>query len=150
MEKRALNINMPEGSSFAEVVVREVSSVNELPIKAPIPVNIQGTPGTIAEFLLKRSAFTDQIQPEKCHVLVNREKLSIMLIINESEAYLTGRVVETLEVHPKMKEFGINSEKEWDPNTLGQFFKMNRAFFADINENMKLVSELKNFKVEKL
>lgn len=44
-----------------------------------------------------------------------------------------------------MLEFGINSGYSWEPNKLGQFFKMNRAYFADKQANMKLVSELKNF-----
>lgn len=48
-------------------------------------------------------------------------------------------------MHPKFKEFGINTGKVWTPTELGMFFKMNRAFFGDKAENMRLVNELMNF-----
>lgn len=47
-----------------------------------------------------------------------------------------------------MVEFGINSEKNWEPINLSKFFKMHRAFFKDKAENMALVSTLKNFKAK--
>jgi hypothetical protein len=48
-------------------------------------------------------------------------------------------------LHPKFREFGINSEKMWEPNALGQFFKMNRSFFPDKTKNAEIVTLLKNF-----
>lgn len=54
-------------------------------------------------------------------------------------------VVGKLAYNPKFVEFGINGGKVWTPTELGLFIKMNRAFFADRNENMKLVSCLMNF-----
>ena len=50
-----------------------------------------------------------------------------------------------LEFHPKFVEFGINTGKVWTPAELGLFFKMNRAFFATREDNMKLVTTLLNF-----
>ena len=47
-----------------------------------------------------------------------------------------------------MVEFGINTDKKWEPIKLSQFFKMHRAFFKDKSENMMLVSTLKNFKAK--
>ena len=51
-------------------------------------------------------------------------------------------------MHPKFKEFGINGGKVWSPTELGLFLKMNRAFFKSKEENMKLVTELMNFKAK--
>jgi hypothetical protein len=70
------------------------------------------------------------------------------LVISENDDYYRGVVIGKLEQHPKFKEFGINAGKNWDPNELGQFCKMNRAFFLDRSENMKLVSDLKNFEAK--
>lgn len=47
-----------------------------------------------------------------------------------------------------MVEFGINTEKKWDPIKLSKFIKMHRAFFTDKSQNMTLVSTLKNFKAK--
>lgn len=40
---------------------------------------------------------------------------------------------------------GINGDKEWIPEHLGQFLKINRSFFANRDENMSVVSALKSF-----
>ena len=78
-------------------------------------------------------------------MFVNREEITIKLIINEDDFYNSGEVKGKLQIHPKFVEFGINSGKIWTPTELGLFFKMNRAFFVDRTENMKLVTTLMNF-----
>lgn len=145
MKNEKLELNFAEGISKAEIVIREVEKVNELDIKAPLKLNIKGVIGSVSEFLSKRKDQEDQINEKRCHILVNREKISIELIYNENDEYQTGSIKGTLEEHPKYKEFGINSGKVWTPTELGMFFKMNRSFFPDKSENMKLVSELMNF-----
>lgn len=67
------------------------------------------------------------------------------MIINEADEYKRGEIVGKLGYNPKFVEFGINGGKVWTPTELGMFIKMNRAFFADRAENMKLVSCLMNF-----
>lgn len=145
MQTEKMQFNFSEGTNKAEVIVREVSSVNELDVKAPLKLNINGVIGSVFEFLNKRKDQSDQINQKRCHILVNREKISIKLTFNENDEYLTGTIGGILEEHPKFKEFGINSGKVWTPTELGMFFKMNRSFFPDKAENMKLVSELMNF-----
>jgi len=128
-----------------EVVLREVNTTNELDVMAPVITDIKGTIGAPYEFLSKRHDQPDQIKQKRCFILVNRAMMSILLVTNENDYYLTGKVTGTLEVHPKFKEFGINTGKSWEPNELGQFFKMNRAYFSDKAANMELVTKLKNF-----
>jgi len=142
MKNENFKIVMADGQKTAEIVIREVSTVNELEIKPPIRIAIIGTIGAHAEFLAKR---IDQIPPKRSHVIVDREQMLICLVTNEHDEYLKGSVSGKLESHPKFKEFGINSGKVWTPSSLGMFFKMNRAFFTSREENMKLVSELMNF-----
>lgn len=145
MKNEKLELNFADGVSKAEIVIREVEKVNELDVKAPLKLNIKGVIGSVSEFLSKRKDQEDQINQKRCHILVNREKISIELIYNENDEYQTGSIKGILEEHPKYKEFGINSDKVWTPTELGMFFKMNRSFFPDKSENMKLVSELMNF-----
>jgi len=145
MKNEKLQMTFAEGFTKGELVIREVSEVNELKVREPLKLDITGVIGTVAEFLSKRNDQSDQINQKRCHVLVNRENISISLITNENDIYLTNFIGGKLEEHPSFKKFGINSAKVWTPTELGLFFKMNRAFFPDKTENMKLVTELMNF-----
>lgn len=148
MENEKLQINFGQGVEKAEVTLREGAAEKVLDPKAPIKINLKGVIGAPVEFLTRRLDQPDQVNQKRCHVLISREDLKITLIMNEHDDYNEGRVVGVLQQHPKFVEFGINSGKAWEPNELGQFFKMNRAFFADKAENMKLVTDLKNFEAK--
>jgi len=146
MQNENFHLHFAEGVEKADVIIREVNTVNELPVKPPVKVDIKGVIGAPVAFLEKRiTPNWEQFAQRLCHVLVDREKMTIALITNENDAYETGKIVGQLMEHPKFIEFGINSEACWHPNTLGQFLKMNRAFFLDKSENMRLVTDLKNF-----
>ncbi len=142
-EDKKIVVNLPEG--VTELTMREGAAMKLLDPKPPVKIDLAGVIGAPVEFLSKRVSEADQINPKRCHVLVDREKVSITLITAENDEYETGKVVGKLSQHPKFAEFGINSGKGWEPNELGQFFKMNRAFFPDKAANMKLVTDLKNF-----
>jgi len=143
-ENKKVVVNLPEGTAYAEVTVREGEACKLLDPKPPVKVNITGTIGTPAEFLKKRID-TDQINQKRCHALVDRVQIEITLVINENDEYLRGQIVGKLEIHPKFSESGINTGKVWTPSELGMFFKMNRSMFGDKQVNMKLVTELMNF-----
>ena len=145
MQNEKFEIKMNENSDKAEIIIREVESVNELPVQEPLKLGIVGTIQAVSEFLSKRISESDQINQKKCHILVNREVMAIELVTNESDYYSTNKVIGTLSIYPKFKEFGINTGKIWTPSALGQFFKMNRAFFPVKEDNMKLVNTLMNF-----
>ena len=150
MSENKVNVIVPKeyNGNPIEVVIREGVAPKQLEPKAPVKIDLSGVIGSPVEFLLKRADQPDQINQKRCHVLVNREKLTIELIFNENDEYTSGSILGTLEQHPKFKEFGINQPKLWEPNELGQFFKMNRSFFADKTENMSLVTQLKNFEAK--
>ena len=144
MENEKLQVVLNEGQK--ELLIREGKAVNILEILAPVKIGLSGTIGAPAEFLLRRYGLAiSQFDPERCHVLIDRENVSISLVTNENEAYTKGSVIGKLEQHPKFLEFRINSKERWSPNELGQFMKMNKSFFTDKDNNMKLVSLLKNF-----
>ena len=105
---------------------------------------MSGVIGAPYEYLLRRYQ-TEQFPIDRCTILIDRETVKITLIINEHDEYLKGEVAGELTLHPKFKEFGINTAKSWLANDFGQFCKMNRAFFTDIDANMKLVALLKNY-----
>lgn len=125
-----------------EVIIREGAAPKVLDPKAPVKMNVNGTINAPFEYLTKR---IDCINQKECHIIVNREKITIELVVNESDEYTRGTIAGTLQYHPKFEEFGINAGKVWSPFDFAMFCKMNRAFFADKNVNMSLVSACKNF-----
>lgn len=144
MDNEKMIVNLAPGMEKAELVIREGEAVKQLEPKPPVKTELHGVIGVVKEYLAKRVA-TNQFTQERSHIIVNRENITIELVFNENDEYERGTVKGKLELHPKFKEFGINTNKVWSPEELGMFFKMNRSFFADKNENMKLVSALMNY-----
>ncbi len=144
METEKIQINLGEGVTNAEVILREGAAPKVLDPKEPIKTKISGVIGAPFEYLSKRLG-TGQFTQERSHIIVDRENISITLVINEDDFYNSGTIIGKLEFHPKFVEFGINSGKAWTPIELGAFLKMNRTFFLNKTVNMKLVSDLMNF-----
>lgn len=145
MQNEKFQVNLAPGMEKVEMVIREVKETNELPIKPPVRVNLSGTIDAPREYLQKRRDQPEQVNEKRCHILIDRDKISIELITNEDDAYNSGRIFGKLEFNSKFIEFGINTGKAWTPTELGLFFKMNRAFFTSKEDNMKLVTDLMNF-----
>ena len=127
-----------------EVVLREGDAPEALNPKEPERVVINGTIDATFRWLEKR---VELINQKATNIIVNRDKIGIALTIDETNYYQT-EINGILQASKEMQEFGINTEKKWEPIKLSQFFKMHRAFFKDKSENMSLVSTLKNFKAK--
>lgn len=123
MNNEKMIINLAPGCEKAEVIIREVDKVNELPVLPPVKLKIIGTICVPFEFLQKRLPWEDhdQIDLKRTHIIVTREKIAISLIINENDEYTRGTIGGILDMHPKFREFGINTGKAWTPTDLGLF-----------------------------
>lgn len=146
MSENKINLVVPKDYNGApiEVVLREGNAPVALDPKEPKKVSIAGTIDAPYRWLEKRVGLIDQ---KKTHIIVNRDKMGIALNIDETDYYQT-EIGGILQPSKEMQEFGINSDKRWEPAKLSQFFKMHRAFFKDKADNMTLVSTLKNFKAK--
>ncbi len=110
----------------------------------PINIDIHGTLGCVSEFLEKR---IDTIDTEHAMIIVDREKVMITLVMNETDPFMRGTVEGHLEFDPRFEAFGINnSDMLWQPLPLAMFMKMQRSFFKSREENMSYVSTLMNYK----
>lgn len=151
MEPEKLNINFSEGQQIAEVIIRETDQVVEqtLPVLEPEKVSISGNITAPFSFLEKRwNADDNQIDHNRTHILVDRDNLSMSLRVNETDKRNTKFVQGKIAMSRQYNAFGINSGKQWTPEDLGQFFRVNRTYFEKLEENMALVSVLKNFKAK--
>lgn len=146
-EKVVLNIHPGvDITKPIEVVLREGAAAkapDPLAIKAPESISLSGVIDTPLKWLEKR---VETIEQKEAHVVVDREKMSIKLIINETDGYTKNTFVGTVQVTETFAKFGINnSEEAWEPHKLGQFIRLNRGVFENKEQCMKLVSVLKNF-----
>ena len=146
MSENKINLVVPKdyNGSPIEVILREGQAAMQLDPKEPLKVSISGTIDAPFRWLEKRVELIDQ---KKANIIVNRDKMAMSLSINETD-YFQSKISGVLQESKEMVEFGINTDKKWEPIKLSQFFKMHRAFFKDKSENMMLVSILKNFKAK--
>lgn len=146
MTENKLNVVVPKdyNGKPIEVVLREGEAPVALDPKEQERVVINGTIDAPLRWLEKR---VELINQKSTNIIVNRDKMGIALTIDETNYYQT-EIKGILQVSKEMQEFGINTDKKWEPIKLSQFFKMHRAFFKDKSENMILVSTLKNFKAK--
>lgn len=142
MEETKYNFTLPEGAT--ELVIREGAAPRALDPKEPVKIDISGVIESPLRWLEKR---VELINQKAANILVNRDNMRIRLLIDEANYYQSS-IVGTLEASKEMKEFGINTEKKWEPIKLSQFIKMHRAFFTDKSQNMTLVHTLKSLKAK--
>ncbi len=150
MEKEEkLQVHIHEGvdvSKPIEIILREGTAAKApevLATKAPESISVSGIISTPFDWLLKR---VDTIDQKKANIRVNREKMSIELIINETDGYNKNTISGTVQLSDVFAKFGINNEsKAWEPARLGQFLRLNRGVFEDKEKCMVMVSALKNF-----
>lgn len=147
-KNKGLNINIEHytGEKPIEVVYRlgdAAQAQQPLATKAPEKISVSGTISTPYEWLSKR---IDTVDQKRANVVVNRDKMTIQLTVNEDDYYNKNTFTGTVEVSETFEKFGINDgEKGWIPAKLGQFLRLNRGLFEDKEKCMVLVSNLKNF-----
>lgn len=150
MKAENFNVSIPEGQNKVEVVLREVNDEvkKELPVLEPSKVEIAGQISAVFSFLEKRwNAEDKQIDHNKTHILVNRDNLNMKMIVNETDTRNAKTISGKIELSRQFKAFGINTEKEFEPEDLGNFFRINRSYYDGTKEEcMQLVSTLKGFK----
>lgn len=147
MKEIKLNVEKVDG----ELVIRQGEAKKVLDPKEPEIIAIVGVLSAPFDWLEKRvskeSLAIDGVGVENCHVIVDRESMEITLKINESD-YYQSTIKGKLSIHPKFKEFGVNSGNMMEPKAMGDFFKMNRTFFISLDQNMKVVTALKNLNIK--
>lgn len=135
-----VHVHLNEGQR--EIVILHGKEPDKLDELAPEKLDIRGVIDSALEFLKIR---VNDIDQHKAHILVNRDNLSITLIIDESDPYTQGVVRGELRFSKIFQQFGINTNKQWIPEQLGQFLKLNRSYFVSRDENMAVVNALKSF-----
>lgn len=125
-------------NGIKELVIRQGDAEK---IQLPKIINITGTIASPAEYLLKRKS---ELVAKNCHVIFSYIKMYIKLIVDESNHY-SATITGQTELNPDLKKFGINETRLFTIKELKQFLKFNRIFFAEIDANMKMITNLERF-----
>ena len=139
-DNQPIVVNLPEGQNT--LTLMQGTAPKQLDQLAPVKFEASGIIDAPLEFLKKRVGDIDQ---HKAHIFVDRDNLGILLIFNEDDPYTQGKVGGILRMSKIFEKFGINTDKQWEPEQLGQFLKLNRTYFVSREENMKVVNALKTF-----
>lgn len=105
MENEKMQINLAPSMESATIKIIELEAENVLPVLEPLKVCLNGTIGIVSAFLTKRKSEPEQINQKRCHILVNRENMTIKLIVNETDGRNQAEVQGTLAMYPKFVEF---------------------------------------------
>ena len=73
-EDKKVVVNLPEGASTAEVIIREGEAPKVLSPKPPVKIDLSGVIGSPVEYLTQRSKESDQFNEKRAHVIIDREK----------------------------------------------------------------------------
>ena len=139
-DNQPIVVNLPEGQNT--LTLMQGTAPKQLDKLAPVKFEAAGTIEAPLRFLEQRVGDIDQ---HKAHIFVNRDNLAIRLVFNEDDPYTIGNVAGMLRLSKIFEKFGINTDKQWEPEELGQFLKLNRTYFVSREENMNVVTALKTF-----
>lgn len=128
-----------QSNGNAELIIREGKAPE---IHEPRNLIVNGILDSPSRYLRKRVKAFPETQ---CHVIINREKLTIQLVSDERNHVQTV-ITGSLQIHPDFKKLGINSGEYLTAFELADLFKMNRSLFENQSAVMEIVSKLKNFK----
>lgn len=120
----------------------EIRKGEALPLREPSKVDIYGVIDAPLKWLEKR---VEEIDQKKSHIIVDRDKMRIVLVIDENNTYGTN-VSGTLEYHPDFLALGINQGDYVMPVQMAETIKMNRSLFENRQIAMELVSQLRSFR----
>lgn len=134
-----LNISVENG-----VKTLELRTGAALELKEPKIITVSGVLDTPFKWLEKRVA---EIEQQKAHIIVNRERMSITLALDERD-YYSASISGKMELHPAFVKLGINSGKYITTLEMAELFKMNRSYFENRQATMDLVTLLRNFKAK--
>ncbi|MCP9237176.1 hypothetical protein [Lewinella sp. JB7] len=110
-------------------------------------IHISGTITAPADWAEQKETAGYSYLPEEHHAVVDRDGGTIVFMSNDEQASPGGHTI-TGKLRPATALDGlhINTQRTYTAKELGALLKMNRALFADRDENMAIVTSLQKFR----
>lgn len=138
-----LHIKLGESDGFDQsLIVREGPAAKLI---EPIAYGHVGNLGTVATWLKTKSNDVDIL---RAVVVINYDTTEIALVLNNGQENqrLESRVRGYMAPYPDLEAFRINTGRTWELQELANLCKFNRRYFLDTEQNLKLVTGLKQFR----
>lgn len=130
-------------TSGGETVIRTGEA---LKLDQPKAIKIDGRLSAPFDFMEHKN-LKDQYSAYYCHLLIDRDKGTLVLHANEksstSEDVITGR----LQLNPELEAWGINGEKRWNVRDFIKFLRARKYYFQDSSEHQSLIENLQKWNV---
>lgn len=137
----ANRINLNSFDNTVELIMREGAAPR---VQEPVKVYLKGTIDAPAIWTEARA---NKINQEASYVIFSREEMFIGLRCDENDPL--GTAIEgKLQLAEEFQKFEINTGNYKTNFELAELIKMNRVYFENRNQAMKLVTELQNFKAK--
>lgn len=138
---------LPTSEEGKTLIIRTGAAPKLLDELKPQKVHINGVIAAPRMFYEKRKQLHN---PDKSHVLYDKNAGTIILVVNEQFPEDNYNIKGTIRPNPDLAPFKINGGKSstFDVKSLMEVLKFNRAFFVDKDENAKIVLALQNFKAK--
>lgn len=132
-----------------ELIIREGTAQEPLPLKEPKIINISGDILSVATFINNRTAgYSSQaIDKNKAIVTVDKYKKTITLQLDPENHYgatITGK----LEQSKELEQFGINTSTRYNRKSLLDLLRFNRLFFEDKAQHTKVIEGLYKLRIK--
>ncbi|HWJ30177.1 MAG TPA: hypothetical protein VNS32_26820 [Flavisolibacter sp.] len=141
MQKLDLAVTNVDGKP---ITILEGKALEE---KAPLKIVMNGDIKTVSTFVEKRKKANSQLEadaglqtinPDRAIVIVNKEDLSILLLLDPESVY-GAEVKAKLEMEPELEKFGIESDRKFTQQQLIKLLKYGKRWFADQSSHETLL-----------
>lgn len=140
--KEHLNLNQLKHNDKGEILIVHRED-NAKIVHAKKPLTLEGTITAPGNFIVNRK---EQEKYDRSHVKWSLSGLYITLITRENHPLsyeVTGRLIK----NPEIEKLCVNTKKTQSVKELAQLLRFNKYFFADGDQNIKIVENLMKFKV---
>jgi hypothetical protein len=140
--KEHLNLNQLKHNEKGEILIVHREDDAKI-VHAKKPLVLKGTITAPGNFIVNRK---EQEKFDRSHVKWSLSGLYITLITRENHplAYeVTGELIK----NPEIEKLCVNTKKTQSVKELAQLLRFNKYFFADGDQNIKIVENLMKFKV---
>ncbi len=142
MDTVNLKVENLEGN---EIIIREGDA---MPERVPVKIKLDGDINTVSNFLKYRNdskgiGFQD-VDKNQAVVIVDKGKMTIQLLLDPQES-LGAEITAKLEHSDELKQFCINTTKQFSREELIKLLKFSKIFFSDPEQHDKLLKAYQSF-----
>lgn len=143
------NIELKLDNVINELTIREGKAIDQLPMKEPNVIILEGDIHSVANFIKNRPTghSSQAIDKNKAIILVEKD-IKKMALILDPENYYGAIITARLEESKELRQFGINTTNRYSRKQLLDILRFNRLFFEDKNQHAQVLLGLMKLRIK--